>query len=140
MDDRPSDKADFLTEIESSRVGSFDCQVVKRAKRPYYVTEVRPRDVKLPKPQYQSGTNDDEHELDRYKRKVRSLDTRVVRRPQPRDGDKMQGMLYKTSRGKITSDLTRGQNEHRQQRRFQLTEHSLEYSQLFQRVWYAAMS
>ena len=44
------------------------------------------------------------------------------------------GMLYKTSRGKITSDLTRGQHEHRQYRRFQLTEHSLEYSQLLQRV------
>ena len=44
------------------------------------------------------------------------------------------GMLYKISRGKITSDLTRGQHEHRQYRRFQLTEHSLEYSQLLQRV------
>ena len=44
------------------------------------------------------------------------------------------GMLYKTSRGKITSDLKRGHHEHRQYRRFQLTEHSLEYSQLLQRV------
>ena len=44
------------------------------------------------------------------------------------------GWLYKTSRGKITCDLTRGQHEHRQYRRFQLTEHSLEYSQLLQRV------
>ena len=45
-----------------------------------------------------------------------------------------EGMLYKTSRGKITSNLIRGQHEHRQHRRFQLTEHSLEYSQLLQRV------
>jgi len=45
-----------------------------------------------------------------------------------------QGMLYKTTRAKITSDLRRSQNEHRQWRRFQLTEHSLEYSQLLQRV------
>ena len=44
------------------------------------------------------------------------------------------GMLYKTSRGKITSDLKRGHHEHRQYRRFQLTEHSLEYSQLLQTV------
>ena len=44
------------------------------------------------------------------------------------------GWLYKTSRGKITSDLTRSQHENRQYRRFQLTEHSLEYSQLLQRV------
>ena len=48
-----------------------------------------------------------------------------------------EGLLYKTSRGKITSDLTRGQHEHRQHRRFQLTEHSLEYSQLLQRVSHA---
>ena len=45
-----------------------------------------------------------------------------------------QGMLHKTTRTKITSDLRRGQHEHRQYRRFQLTEHSLEYSQLLQRV------
>ena len=47
------------------------------------------------------------------------------------------GWLYKTSRGKITSDLTRSQHENRQYRRFQLTEHSLEYSQLLQRVCYS---
>ena len=44
------------------------------------------------------------------------------------------GMLYKTSRGRITSEVTRGQHEHRQHRRFQLTEQFLEYSQLLQRV------
>ena len=48
-----------------------------------------------------------------------------------------QGMLYKTTRAKITSDLRRAQSEHRQWRRFQLTEHSLEYSQLLQRVCHA---
>ena len=45
-----------------------------------------------------------------------------------------QGMLHKTTRSKITSELRRGQHEHRQHRRFQLTEHSLEYSQVLQRV------
>ena len=58
-------------------------------------------------------------------------------RPRANDTDKQkirEGMLYKTSRGKITSNLIRGQHEHRQHRRFQLTEHSLEYSQLLQRV------
>lgn len=45
-----------------------------------------------------------------------------------------QGMLHKITRIKITSDLRRGQHEHRQHRRFKLTEHSLEYSQLLQRV------
>ena len=45
-----------------------------------------------------------------------------------------QGMLHKTTRTKITPELRRGQHEHRQYRRFQLTEHSLEYSQLLQRV------
>lgn len=44
------------------------------------------------------------------------------------------GMLHKTTRTKITSDLRRTQHEHRQYRKFQLTEHSLEYSQLLQRV------
>lgn len=45
-----------------------------------------------------------------------------------------EGMLHKTTRTKITANLRRTQNEHRQYRRFQLTEHSLEYSQLLQRV------
>ena len=45
-----------------------------------------------------------------------------------------QGMLHKTTRTKITSELKRSQHEHRQYRIFQLTEHSLEYSQLLQRV------
>ena len=44
------------------------------------------------------------------------------------------GMLYETSRDRITSDLTRDQHEHRQHRSFRLTEHFLEYSQLLQSV------
>ena len=52
-------------------------------------------------------------------------------KPQP---DNLHGQLYKTSRGKITSNVTRGQHEPRQRRWFQLTEHSLEYSQTLQRV------
>lgn len=44
------------------------------------------------------------------------------------------GMLYKTTRTKVTLEIRRSQNEHRQWRRFQLTEHALEYSQLLQRV------
>jgi len=44
-----------------------------------------------------------------------------------------QGMLHKTSRAK-TATTSRKQSEHRQYRRFQLTEHALEYTQLLQRV------
>ena len=44
------------------------------------------------------------------------------------------GMLYETSRDRITSDLTRGQHELRQHRSFRHTEHFLEYNQLFQSV------
>ena len=50
-----------------------------------------------------------------------------------------EGMLHKTTRTKITSNLRRTQNEHRQYRRFQLTEHSLEYSQLLQRVCHVCL-
>ena len=44
-----------------------------------------------------------------------------------------QGMLYKTTRPKTTR-TTREQSEHRQYRRFQLTEHAIEYAQLLQKV------
>jgi len=44
-----------------------------------------------------------------------------------------QGALHKTTRAK-TSRTSRAQSEHRQYRRFQLTEHALEYTQLLQRV------
>ena len=62
---------------------------------------------------------------------------RIVNRHRVNDAEKQnihEGMLYKTSRGKITSNVIRGQHEHKQHRRFQLTEHSLEYSQLLQMV------
>ena len=62
---------------------------------------------------------------------------RIGNRHRVNDAEKQnihEGMLYKTSRGKITSNVIRGQHEHKQHRRFQLTEHSLEYSQLLQMV------
>lgn len=43
------------------------------------------------------------------------------------------GMLYKTTRPKTTR-TTRAHSEHKQLRRFQLTEHALEYTQLLQKV------
>ena len=47
----------------------------------------------------------------------------------------LSGWLYKTSRTKWTDGMTRTPHEHRQHRRFKLTEHSLEYNHLLQRVW-----
>ena len=47
----------------------------------------------------------------------------------------MTGWLYKTSR--LKTSKTRG---HRQHRKFKLTPHSLEYSNLLQKVWLAVMS
>lgn len=46
----------------------------------------------------------------------------------------LSGWLYKTSRPKWTDGMTRTPHEHRQHRRFKLTEHSLEYNHLLQRV------
>ena len=69
-----------------------------------------------------------------------SLGTALDKRRRKSEGEGLEqtivyeGMLHKTSRTKITTNLRRTQNEHRQYRRFQLTEHSLEYSQLLQRV------
>lgn len=69
-----------------------------------------------------------------------SLGTALDKRRRKSEGEGLEqtivyeGMLHKTTRTKITSNLRRTQNEHRQYRRFQLTEHSLEYSQLLQRV------
>lgn len=91
-----------------------------------------------------TNAGDDKNDLGE-KRKFATLDPRhmsamrgdagaMARTNTEEQSNLCSGMLYKTSRGKITSNLTRGQHEHRQQRRFQLTEHSLEYSQLLQRV------
>ena len=76
----------------------------------------------------------DEHTLDESK-KFQTLPWNMKSKKMQGDQTEFlhQGWLYKTSRG-ITSHLTRGQHDHRQNRRFQLTEHSLEYSQLLQRV------
>ena len=46
----------------------------------------------------------------------------------------LSGWLYKTSRPKYTIGFTRMPHEHRQHRKFKLTEHSLEYNHLLQRV------
>jgi len=49
-------------------------------------------------------------------------------------GVMLSGWLYKTSRPKHTTEFTRAPHEHRQHRKFKLTEHSLEYNHLLQRV------
>ena len=46
----------------------------------------------------------------------------------------LSGWLYKTSRPKCTVGFTRMSHEHRQHRKFRLTEYSLEYNHLLQRV------
>ena len=86
-----------------------------------------------------SGVSNAEHDLDTklaaLNSRSRSMRSSVNTDEQPEVEKILNGgLLYKTTRGKITSDLTRGQHEHRQRRRFQLTEYSLEYSQLLQRV------
>ena len=101
------------------------------------------------------GKNDNEHKLDENDAKFNTLPAcrRNMRsRPRGKDLGKIMeeqpevdeflryGWLYKTSRGKITSNLIRDHHEHRQHRRFQLTEHSLEYSQLLQKVYHHAAS
>ena len=74
-----------------------------------------------------------------------SLGTALDKRRRKSEGEGLEqevvyeGMLHKTTRTKITSNLRRTQNEHRQYRRFQLTEHSLEYSQLLQRVCHVCL-
>ena len=136
--DTQAHKKHFLEEIRSSRVlgrVGIDCEdSIEPAIRSYWITDVR-SSQKRNRSRVKLGIND-EHDLD--KRKVASLDPRILSgqhslRLHHKEEEKIQGMLYKTSRG-ITSSLKRGQNEHRQQRRFQLTEHSLEYSQLLQTV------
>ena len=137
--DTQAHKKHFLEEIRSSRVlgrVGIDCEdSIEPAIRSYCITDVR-SSQKRNRSRVKLGISD-EHEFD--KRKFASLDPRILSeqhslRLHHKEEEKFQGMLYKTSRGKITSNLTRGQNEHRQQRRFQLTEHSLEYSQLLQTV------
>ena len=94
------------------------------------------------------GKNDNEHKLDENDgaAKFKTLPWNMRSRPRGKDLGKIteeqsemdeslrHGWLYKTSRGNITSNLIRDHHEHRQHRRFQLTEYSLEYSQLLQKV------
>ena len=127
----------LLTEIERYRVSSFECQdscdfrssSIERTKaKRAYKTDMG-RSFKK-----RHGVNE-ENKLD-DSIKYATMNPRISR-PRANDAEKEkvhEGMLHKTSRGKITSKLIRGQHEHRQHRRFQLTEHSLEYSQLLQRV------
>ena len=124
----------LLTEIERYRVSSFECQdscdfrssSIERTKaKRAYKTDMG-RSFKK-----RHGVNE-ENKLD-DSIKYATMNPRI--RPRANDTEKVhEGMLHKTSRGKITSNVIRGQHEHRQHRRFQLTEHSLEYSQLLQRV------
>jgi len=51
-----------------------------------------------------------------------------------KDNVVLSGWLHKTSRPKWTDGMARMPHEHRQHRRFKLTEHSLEYNHLLQRV------
>ena len=139
-------RKDVLNEIERSRVKSISSSNTEQSKttglraRTYFGgyktqnqvhgkssnTQLQPSDL----------SGDGERDLgSTINSRSRSMRASVNTEDQP-EVEKIlnEGLLYKTSRGKVTSDLTRGQHEHRQHRRFQLTEHSLEYSQLLQRV------
>ena len=72
------------------------------------------------------------HSSEDFELATRSLDVRSVLAQQ--SGVLMSGWLYRTSRPKWSDDITRASHEHRQHRKFKLTEHSLEYSHLLQRV------
>ena len=125
----------LLTEIERCRVSSFECQdscdfrstssiEQTKAKRAYKTDMARSFKKR-------HGVNE-ENKLD-DSIKYATMNPRI--RPRANDTEKVyEGLLHKTSRGKITSNVIRGQHEHRHHRRFQLTEHSLEYSLLLQRV------
>ena len=137
-----------LTEIKRNRVDTctFECQdsynfnstsSIERTKpgKRAYITDIGRHGTRVRSFKKHLGV-DEVDKLDDG-RKYATLDPRIINRPRANDTDKQkirEGMLYKTSRGKVTSNLIRGQHEHRQHRRFQLTEHSLEYSQLLQRV------
>ena len=127
----------LLTEIERNRVSSFECQdscdfrstsSVERTKaKRAYKTDMG-RSFKK-----RHGVNE-ENKLD-DSIKYATMNPRISSKANDPEKEKVhEGMLHKTSRGKITSKLIRDQHEPRQHRRFQLTEHSLEYSQLLQRV------
>ena len=86
--------------------------------------------------QSEDYSDGDAHKIDESHKKFQTLPGPFRSKKASGDcqPDILHGQLYKTSRGKITSNVTRGQHEPRQRRLFQLTEHSLEYSQTLQRV------
>ena len=127
----------LLTEIERYRVSSFECQDICDFRRTSSVERTKAKRAWKTDTgrsfKKRHGVNE-ENKLD-DSIKYATMNPRS--RPRGNDAEKErvhEGMLHKTSRGKITSKLIRDQHEHRQHRRFQLTEHSLEYSQLLQRV------
>jgi len=140
-------KRSFLKEIEKSRVvsqdsyDSFSTSEQSQGTGVKYETDIAPWRHKQSLPSWnkrsRAGTHEDGGEpQDLEESKVsRRLRRSFETSTQPTtDTPIYSGMLYKTSRGKITSDLTRGQHEHSQLRRFHLTEHFLEYSHLLQSV------
>ena len=120
-------KEDFSSSTEQSKGTG-----ITRAKTQFKPKRSHSRQANVPKSyrKRSSTVGNGEHDLDRIRFPTHSRTDVTFSASEILN----YGMLYKTSRGKITSDLTRGQHEHRQYRRFQLTEHSLEYSQLLQRV------
>ena len=139
-----------LSEIEKSQLSSLYLQQSSFSSRTSTERQGRARAKTHhgPNPKTQpSDVSDGEHGLDlkpeALNPRLRSMScspgcsTGVDTEERQQEVEKVlnRGMLYKTSRTKVTTDLTRGQHEHRQHRRFQLTEHSLEYShELLQRV------
>ena len=133
---------DVLNEIERSRVKSISSSSAEQSKttglraRTYFGGYKTQNQVHGKSSNTQASDLSDDGDINStINSRSRSMRASVNTEDQP-EVEKFlnEGLLYKTSRGKITSDLTRGQHEHRQHRRFQLTEHSLEYSQLLQRV------
>ena len=143
-----ANKRNILNEIEKSRVSSLYLRQSSRTGTEYQgkviETFTRANTYCEHKPRTQpSDVSDGECDLDikstalncRSRSVSCSTDLGTEERQLQVEKNLNHGMLYKTSRVKITSELTRGQHEHRQYRRFQLTEHSLEYShELFQKV------
>ena len=133
-----------LTEIERNRVDSIECSWDTRSsiertkgKKADITGMGRNRGARVQSFKIQRGVDevDKVDYLDGIK--YAALNPRI-HRLSSNDAENRQiireGMLYKTSREKITSNLIRDQFEHRQNRRFQLTEHSLDYTHLLQRV------
>lgn len=134
-----------LTEIERNRVDTLECswdnrssvERTKGKRADILCTDMgRNRGARVQSFKKQRGVDevDKVDYLDGIK--YAALNPRI-HRLSSNDAEKQkirEGMLYKTSREKITSNLIRDRFEHRQNRRFQLTEHSLDYTHLIQRV------